>query len=109
MVVMRKLLLSMLVLFAAQGLFGQVAKNVTLAGHITSPSDLNDCWGYTANGREYALAGKQSGGVVIYDVTNPASPSLLQTLPGVASIWRDLNNHNLVRKRTCGISSCTSA
>lgn len=90
MVVMRKLLLSMLVLFAAQGLFGQVAKNVTLAGHITSPSDLNDCWGYTANGREYALAGKQSGGVVIYDVTNPASPSLLQTLPGVASIWRDL-------------------
>ena len=87
---MRKILFSIVLLLASQGLFAQTAKNVTLSGHITSPADLNDCWGYTSNGREYALAGIISGGVSIYDVTNPASPTLLQTLPGVPSTWRDL-------------------
>lgn len=71
--------------------FSQTAKNVNLVGHLTNPALLNDCWGYVApDNSEYALIGIQTGGMAIVNITNPASPVLLQTIPGVPSTWRDL-------------------
>ncbi|HHG85687.1 MAG TPA: choice-of-anchor B family protein, partial [Bacteroidetes bacterium] len=89
---MRNNLLSLvLVLFAQLG-FSQASLNLTLAGHINPPSDLNDVWGYVdgINNKEYAICGVMAGGEIIVDVTNPSSPQIVQTLPGISSTWRDL-------------------
>lgn len=89
---MRKtLLLSLLLTLTGTWLLGQAPFNITLAAQETTHSDLNDCWGWWDNsGNEYAIIGIQSGGVGIVNVTNPATPVYLQTIPGVPSLWRDI-------------------
>ncbi len=56
----------------------------------------NDCWGWTdpLTGREYALHGR-SNGLSFVDVTEPAAPVYLGTLPphGSNSLWRDIKVH----------------
>lgn len=81
-------------LVACQALVGQSAVNITLASQETTHSDLNDCWGWwDSQGNEYAIVGIQSGGVGIINVTNPATPVYLQTIPGVPSLWRDMKTY----------------
>lgn len=93
-ITMKKFLLFLAVVFAASLVQGQASLNMTLAGHLTNPGALNDCWGWVDNtGKEYAIIGIQSGGVGIVDVSVPASPNLLFTVPGVPSLWRDIKTH----------------
>lgn len=59
------------------------------------PAALNDVWGWAdpETGREYALVGRADGASFV-DVTDPASPRLVGTLPRTdgagTSSWRDL-------------------
>ena len=50
----------------------------------------NDCWGYTSpSGREYAIMGLQKGYGFV-EVTDPASPVLLDVVTGPSSSWHDI-------------------
>lgn len=54
-----------------------------------------DIWGYSADGREYAIMGV-TGGTSIIDVTNPANPVEVIKIPGPNSFyeWRDMKVHS---------------
>jgi len=56
----------------------------------TSPNGA-DCWGYTSpSGREYALMGLSWGNGIV-EVTDPANPVIITTIPGsVDKLWRDI-------------------
>jgi len=57
---------------------------------LGSPDSGNDCWGYVApSGREYALMGHSSGTAFV-EVTNPASPVIVEQISGPNSLWRDI-------------------
>ncbi|MEM8908632.1 MAG: hypothetical protein AAGD05_12345, partial [Bacteroidota bacterium] len=48
----------------------------------------NDCWGYAADGREYAILGSASF-VHIFDVTDPQNVVEVNSLSlGPSTIWR---------------------
>ena len=82
--------------------------NIELVAHV--PIDqlggergvwVNDVWGWTdpETRRDYALVARRDGAAFV-DVTNPAHPSLIGSLPRTQgsppSVWRDikvLNNH----------------
>jgi choice-of-anchor B domain-containing protein len=50
----------------------------------------NDCWGYVSeSGREYAIIGL-SNGTGFVDITTPTSPTIVASLPGPGSTWRDI-------------------
>ena len=50
----------------------------------------NDCWGYVSpSGREYALVGLNNR-VGFVEITNPAVPVLLGTIPHSSSTWGDI-------------------
>ncbi|MGE4631440.1 MAG: choice-of-anchor B family protein [Planctomycetota bacterium] len=58
-----------------------------------SPASGNDCWGYTApSGREYALMGHSSGTTVV-EITNPGNPTIIGTVAGPNSLWRDIKTY----------------
>ncbi|MEM8906959.1 MAG: choice-of-anchor B family protein [Bacteroidota bacterium] len=63
--------------------------NVSLRSITTYSVDLNDIWGYAADGNEYALVGLRNG-VNILDITDPDNPVDLGTAPGPNSTWRDI-------------------
>lgn len=91
---MKKILLLLAVICSTAFAYGQSSLNMTLSGQLTAPANLNDCWGYVdGTGKEYAIIGIQSGGVGIVDISNPAAPNLLHTVPGVPSLWRDMKTH----------------
>lgn len=69
---------------------GQASKNINLVGSLSFPDDCADVVGYAAGGTEYAIIGHESG-VGIVSLANPANPTLLQHLPGVSTIWRELD------------------
>ena len=74
-----------------------LAQNVELLGTLnTQPGfDYSDIWGYSANGREYALMGITNGTSII-DVTNPALPVQVDVIPGPPAPpyeWRDIKTH----------------
>lgn len=88
---MRKILFSILLLTIGTSVSAQTSLNLTLAGHVTNPANLNDVWGWVApNNDEYAICGKMSGGEIIVNVTNPNNPVVVQNLPGPQSTWRDM-------------------
>ena len=82
--------------------------SMTLVGHMGYPSSdqgcdflaqpcapLNDCWGTTAGGKEYAFVGL-SNGVDFLDVSDPARPTRTSHsafLPGCITEWRDIKSH----------------
>ena len=50
----------------------------------------SDCWGYTSpSGREYAIMGLQKGYGFV-EVTDPASPVILDVVTGPSSSWHDI-------------------
>lgn len=63
--------------------------NLTLKSHVPFPQGLNDIWGYSADGREYALIGTQTG-LSIYDITDTENPVDKGFIPGPESTWRDI-------------------
>lgn len=72
---------------------------------LQSPSNGNDCWGWTdeASGREFAIM-CTSKGTSFIEVTDPAGPKILGFLPTSAEhsrrkLWRDVkvyNNHAFI-------------
>lgn len=76
------------------------SQNINLLGHwddTTIPSSgpsinnrYSSCWGYAANGKEYAIVGA-SDGVHIIDITNPAKPIRRDFVAGRRdkTIWRE--------------------
>ncbi len=55
--------------------------NVRLRSHVTYPTQrLANCYGYTKNGREYALLGANDG-LLVVDVTNPDTPRTVNLFP----------------------------
>ena len=72
-------------------------QNVELLGSLNPYSNLNysDVWGYTADGREYALLGV-TGGTSVIDVTDPTTPTEVDFIPGPLAPpyeWRDIKTH----------------
>jgi len=73
------------------------SQNVDFLGQLNPypNSAYADIWGYSADGREYALMGV-TGGTSIIDVTDPASPVEVEFIPGpLAPLyeWRDIKTH----------------
>lgn len=54
---------------------------------------LNDVWGYSQDGKEYALVGTYDG-VSIVDVTDKASPEKLHFVNAVNSVWKDIKTYD---------------
>ncbi len=94
-------LICLILLFSWQVLTAQNADNMYLLGHWdndTLPLTLggktfNDCWGYAANGREYAILGSASM-VHFFDVTDPANIVLVDEFEGGnITTWRDMKTY----------------
>ncbi len=68
--------------------------NVTLLSNKDDKpvNNYNDCWGYSAGGREYAIIG-YTAGTLFYDVTVPTAPVLVGDVVGVNSVWRDMKTN----------------
>ncbi|MBS1728480.1 MAG: choice-of-anchor B family protein [Armatimonadetes bacterium] len=63
-------------------------KQITLSTFGSSAG--NDCWGYVSpSGREYALMGLNNK-VAFVEITNPASPTIVATIPHSSSTWCDI-------------------
>ncbi|MCK6694716.1 MAG: choice-of-anchor B family protein [Thermoanaerobaculia bacterium] len=67
--------------------------------HVTYRSKLNfpgqtlaNVWGYSAGGREYALAGG-SKGLIIVDVTNPDQPQQIVQITGPNNLWKEIKTY----------------
>jgi len=64
---------------------------------IGGGANMNDIWGWTSpvTGREYALAGRNTGTSMI-DITDPVNPVYLGDLPThtTPSLWRDIKVFN---------------
>lgn len=57
----------------------------------TNEDKLNDIWGYVhPTGVEYALVGHRNRTEIVDISTDPANPSIVATIPGLTSIWRDI-------------------
>lgn len=56
-----------------------------------APGNGNDCWGWSSEGREFALFGR-SDGMSIIEVTDPVNPVVVADVPTatVPSLWRDI-------------------
>lgn len=78
---------------------GFPSDGINLQAWITLPemgsgiANGNDCWGYTSpSGREYALMAHSSGTTVV-EVSNPGNPTILGTVAGPNSLWRDVKTY----------------
>lgn len=67
--------------------------NTTFRAKMTFPGQtLANIWGYSANGREYALAGAAKG-LIIIDVTNPDNPQQIVQIPGPNNLWKEIKTY----------------
>ncbi|MCB9232598.1 MAG: choice-of-anchor B family protein [Bacteroidia bacterium] len=90
---MKNLILLILTVLAAQFSFAQASKNMSQIAHLTFNDDMSDVWGYVdGNGNEYGLLGLNNS-VKIVSLATPSNPTVLFTIPGANSIWRDLKTH----------------
>lgn len=75
--------------------FGQ-NKNIDFKSNLKFGSNkLSNIWGYTQDGKEYALVGLTGSNVstdamAIVDVTDPGTPATLFKVAGPASTWREI-------------------
>jgi choice-of-anchor B domain-containing protein len=64
--------------------------NLELRSTLTFPNQtLANIAGYTQDGREYALVGG-SKGLIIVDITDPASPVQIVQIPGPDNLWKEI-------------------
>lgn len=67
----------------------QYRARVPLASMPGTPTSGAGCTGYVSpSGREYAIMGVRNG-TVIYDITSPAVPTLINRIAGVSSLWHE--------------------
>lgn len=96
--------LFLLLLLSLTAFSNYAQKNIELLSVKRLNTTLSDVWGYTANGKEYALVGLKDAFAIV-DVTDPEQPQTLFTVPGASSIWRDIhtwNDHAYVVNETDG-------
>ena len=64
---------------------------IALSGFSSQPTSANDIWGFVDlnDRREYAIIGLRNGTAVV-DVTDPANPAEIGTIPGLSTTWRDV-------------------
>lgn len=72
----------------------QTANNTALIKRVTlstfGSDSGNDCWGYVSpSGREYAIMGCNNL-IAFVEITNPANPVILETIPHTSSTWGDI-------------------
>ncbi|MEL6133709.1 MAG: choice-of-anchor B family protein, partial [Bacteroidota bacterium] len=73
-----------------QGWSQTVSKNLSFSDRVPYNTGVTDVWGYVDGANnEYAIVGLQNG-VSIVDVTTPGNATVVATLPGVQSGWRDM-------------------
>ncbi len=75
--------------FACQSV--NLHSHLALADFSSAPSRANDVWGFRDlnTEREYALVGLYNG-LAVVDVTDPATPVEIGTIPGERTGWRDV-------------------
>ena len=89
-----KKLLVLLFLLTAINIYSQSISNMTLLGNKHeffsggTPAGwyYASCWGYVANGKEYAIIGHYAG-TTVYDVTNPSNIINKGTVSGPGSFY----------------------
>jgi choice-of-anchor B domain-containing protein len=60
---------------------------------VFGASTGNDCWGYVSrSGREYAIMGLNNK-VAFVEITNPANPVVVGTIPHTSSTWCDVETY----------------
>ena len=68
--------------------------NTTFRSKMTfTGQTLANVWGYTANGREYALLGARNG-LIIVDITDPDNPTQIVQIPGPANLWKEIKTYS---------------
>lgn len=87
---MKKLFTALLLLGAGLAVHAQDSLNVIRRGQVAFPDILADVQAYVApNGDEYAIVGHESG-VGIVSLADPDNPVLLHDIPGITTIWREI-------------------
>jgi choice-of-anchor B domain-containing protein len=87
---MKKIILLLLLSCATWMLHAQDSLNMTKRGVVPFPDILADVQAYVApNGDEYAIVGHETG-VGIVSLADPDNPVLLHDIPGVTTIWREI-------------------
>lgn len=89
---MKKLACTLAILFpaillCAQNLHVNFRSKMTFTGQ-----SIANVWGYSANGREYALLGA-SKGLIIVDITNPDAPQQIVQIPGPNNLWKEIKTY----------------
>lgn len=78
---------------AAQFNSHNVSLYANLPPSFFGSSTGNDCWGYVSrSGREYAIMGLNNK-VAFVEITNPASPVVIATIPHTSSTWCDVETY----------------
>lgn len=89
---MKKITLLLFISMLFLSVLAQDSLNITrLSVWISdSASSYNDCWGYSANGREYAIVGS-NWGTHFVDITDPTVPTEVGSFAGrvTGAVWRD--------------------
>jgi hypothetical protein len=84
-------LICVLILFATS-LHGQDL-NFKLQSKLNFPGQtLANVFGYTQDGREYALVGG-SKGLIVVDVTIPETPEVITQIPGPDNLWKEIKTY----------------
>lgn len=97
--IMKRFYPLLLILIITSQAWSQSAYNISLKGSLSIGNNrYANIWGYTQNGKEYALlgcAGSQTlnDACAIIDVTNPTTPNLLFKVPGPQSTWREIRTY----------------
>jgi choice-of-anchor B domain-containing protein len=86
----KKLLLNLILLFVLGSGYSQENFNMDLVAHVDIGEAGNDCWGWVdAEGTEFAIIGSRNS-TKIYSLEDPSNPSLVISIPGSSSTWRDI-------------------
>ncbi len=64
----------------------------TISPRTNDKFNYNDIWGYSSDGREYAIVGAFDGTYFI-DVTDPRNPEVVGFVGGARSVWRDIKTY----------------
>lgn len=90
---MLRILLCAALLASAFSAFAQQNYNFQLRSTLTFPGQkLANICGYWQDGREYALVGG-SKGLIIVDITNPNTPSIVVQIPGPENDWKEIKTY----------------
>lgn len=90
---MNKIIFALLVCVGTSFLLSAQNVHVTYRSKLAfAGQTLANVWGYTAGGREYALAGA-SKGLIIVDITNPDQPQQIVQIPGPNNLWKEIKTY----------------